>query len=61
MKLTSAFIWSTLITILVIVIANIIATEYRLKRERELDQMRVDNGAYCPACPPCASAAPQTT
>lgn len=35
MKITTAFIWSTIITISIIVVANILATEYRIKREKE--------------------------
>ncbi len=54
MKLSTTLIWTSLITVAIIVIANIIATEYRIKRERKEKQK--DIIAQCPPCPVCAAA-----
>ena len=51
MKTTSAFIWSTIITILIIVAANILAIEYRIKREKEEREKEEHEKEGC-ICPP---------
>ena len=49
--------WSFFVGILIIVIANIIATEYRIKRDKaEAQKAFKQNGFICPACPACGSA-----
>lgn len=40
---------------MIIVVANIIATEYRIKRDKaEAQKAFKNNGYICPACPACA-------
>jgi len=46
--------WSFFVGIMIIVIANIIATEYRIKRDKaEAQKAFKKNGYICPACPAC--------
>ncbi len=52
--MNSTSVWAVIIGVLVIVIANVIATEYRLGRERTNAQNAFkENGFICPACPAC--------
>jgi len=54
MKVSNAMIVTGLFTILAIVIANVIATEYRIKREAKEEEKKLSSAEFtCPACPVC--------
>jgi len=41
------------VTLTAILIANIIATEYRIKREKKEEAKKIESGMTCPPCPVC--------
>ena len=50
-----ALIITSIFTIIAIVIANVLAIEYRIKRERE-EQEKTLQKSGCPPCPVCNAA-----
>lgn len=54
MKVSKGVIIAGVITLFAILIANIIATEYRIKREARIKAKEIESGgAVCPPCPLC--------
>lgn len=54
MKIPKTVLIAGIVTLFAILIANIIATEYRIKREAKLKAKEIESGgAVCPPCPIC--------
>ncbi len=54
MKITNAMILTGVVTIIAIIIANVAATEYRIRRERKEKLKAIEtNGLVCPPCAVC--------
>lgn len=56
MKISNAVLISGIVTILAIIIANVIATEYRIRRMQKEEEKKAENQEMvCPPCPVCSN------
>ncbi len=53
MNISRAVLISGLVTIIAIIIANVAATEYRIRREKKERAKALDGETMCPPCPVC--------